>query len=177
MITLLSVLPYVTGGNAHNHVGGDGAQIDHTGLSNIGTNAHSVLDTHLAASSNPHGQLLSQEYLRITSRMYTERGTIVNNSATTIKSFSAADNGKMYILTVTGVHNDYSSAFFGYGAWVVTRVYNDYTDTWLNKVLPLFSEAYSSQVNVAFSSDDLQITSGIAATGDMATYWSLLKIG
>ena len=35
----------VTNGDAHDHVGGDGAQIDHTGLSNIGTNSHAQLDT------------------------------------------------------------------------------------------------------------------------------------
>ncbi len=37
----------VTNGDAHDHVGGDGAQINHTGLSNIGSNAHSVIDTHI----------------------------------------------------------------------------------------------------------------------------------
>lgn len=44
----------VTNGDSHNHAGGDGAQIDHTGLSNIGTNAHSVIDSHLGNTSNPH---------------------------------------------------------------------------------------------------------------------------
>jgi hypothetical protein len=44
----------VTNGDTHDHVGGDGAQINHTGLSNIGTNTHAQVDTHLAASA-PHG--------------------------------------------------------------------------------------------------------------------------
>lgn len=44
----------VTGGDAHDHLGGDGAQISHASLSNIGTNAHSAIDTHIAASA-AHG--------------------------------------------------------------------------------------------------------------------------
>jgi hypothetical protein len=38
----------VTGGDAHDHYGGDGAQINHTTLSNIGTNTHATIDTRLA---------------------------------------------------------------------------------------------------------------------------------
>ena len=44
----------VTNGDSHDHSGGDGAQIDHTTLSNIGTNTHAQIDTHLASTSNPH---------------------------------------------------------------------------------------------------------------------------
>lgn len=44
----------VTNGNSHDHNGGDGAQINHTTLSNIGTNTHAQIDTHLASTSNPH---------------------------------------------------------------------------------------------------------------------------
>jgi hypothetical protein len=38
---------HVTNGDSHNHDGGDGAQIDHTKLSNIGTLTHSTLDSYL----------------------------------------------------------------------------------------------------------------------------------
>ena len=44
----------VTNGDSHDHSGGDGAQIDHTTLSNIGSNAHSAIDTHISSTSNPH---------------------------------------------------------------------------------------------------------------------------
>jgi hypothetical protein len=38
----------VDGGNSHAHTGGQGAQIDHTTLSNIGTLTHAQLETSLA---------------------------------------------------------------------------------------------------------------------------------
>jgi hypothetical protein len=50
----------VTGGDAHDHSGGDGAQIDHTTLANIGTNTHAQIDTHLANTSNPHSVTAAQ---------------------------------------------------------------------------------------------------------------------
>ena len=41
----------VTGGNAHAHVGGQGAQVEHTNLSAIGANTHAQIDTALAAAA------------------------------------------------------------------------------------------------------------------------------
>jgi hypothetical protein len=50
----------VTNGDSHDHVGGDGAQINHGNLSNVGTNAHTTIDNHLASTSNPHSTTASQ---------------------------------------------------------------------------------------------------------------------
>lgn len=50
----------VTNGDSHDHDGGDGAQINHTKLSNIGTNTHAQIDTHLGSTSNPHGVTAAQ---------------------------------------------------------------------------------------------------------------------
>jgi len=35
------------------------ASIDHTNISNIGTNSHSAIDTHIADTSDPHGAIMS----------------------------------------------------------------------------------------------------------------------
>lgn len=56
------VAKLVTNGDSHDHSGGDGAQIDHTTLSNKGTNTHAALDAEYALTvahranitSNPH---------------------------------------------------------------------------------------------------------------------------
>lgn len=45
----------VTNGDTHDHSGGDGAQIDHTGLSNIGTNAHSTIDSFISSKAAASG--------------------------------------------------------------------------------------------------------------------------
>ena len=80
----------VTNGDSHDHSGGDGAQIDHTTLSNIGTNAHSVVDTHLASAANPHTVTATQVGLGSVENtaLSTWAGT---SSITTVGTLSAGD--------------------------------------------------------------------------------------
>lgn len=49
--TFAPIAKGVTNGDSHNHESGDGAQINHIDLSNIGTNTHTDIDTHIADSS------------------------------------------------------------------------------------------------------------------------------
>ena len=58
--TLAPAAKGVTNGDSHDHSGGDGGQIDHTALSNAGTNTHSAIDSHIASTLNPHGTTAAQ---------------------------------------------------------------------------------------------------------------------
>jgi hypothetical protein len=52
---------HVKNGNLHVHgIGGDGGQIDHVTLANIGTNTHAQIDTHIDDTANPHATTFTQ---------------------------------------------------------------------------------------------------------------------
>lgn len=52
----------VTGGNSHDHAGGDGAPISHGNLLNKGSYSHSQIDTHIN-SPNPHSGSMGSTFL------------------------------------------------------------------------------------------------------------------
>ena len=51
---------YLWTGAVYEQQGGSGGTTDHTALSNIGTNTHAQIDTHLASTSNPHAVTKAQ---------------------------------------------------------------------------------------------------------------------
>jgi hypothetical protein len=52
---------HVKNGNLHTHsIAGDGGQVDHTTLSNIGVNTHVQIDAHIASTANPHATTYTQ---------------------------------------------------------------------------------------------------------------------
>jgi hypothetical protein len=50
----------VTNGDGHDHIGGDGATIDHLSLSNAGTYTHTQIDAHIDSIANPHSVSYTQ---------------------------------------------------------------------------------------------------------------------
>ena len=91
----------VTNGNSHNHSGGDGEQINHLLMSNVGANYHSEIDTHIALP-------------RWTTVIKQADETVSNDTSTVIDSelTFTATVGKKY--AVRGALWFYSSAAAGF---------------------------------------------------------------
>ena len=96
----------VTNGDSHDHSGGDGAQINHTTLSNIGTNTHAQIDTHIAATA-AHG--ISGAVVGTTDAQVVSAKELKNISETVVTdaTFTGAEtlnvaNGNVFNLTLTG---------------------------------------------------------------------------
>lgn len=78
----------VTNGNSHNHDGGDGAQINHTSLGNVGTTTHTQIDTFIGTKAAASG-LAS---LDTTSRVVQAANTVFDGTAARSASPTAGAN-------------------------------------------------------------------------------------
>lgn len=91
---------FVTNGNTHDHSGGDGAQINHTTLSNIGTNTHAQIDTALATLANTSGTNTGDQTIQLTgdvtgSGAGTFAATIANDAVTYAKMQNVSATDKL----------------------------------------------------------------------------------
>lgn len=111
----------VTNGDSHDHSGGDGAQIDHTGMSNIGTNTHAQIDSHITSHASRHkwlgadplsvGDLMMNSYPAMFKDWRNLDGFTQSNSGT-----GALTTGLMYLTATTGATNGSRACCYGAGA-------------------------------------------------------------
>ena len=164
----------VSNGNSHDHSGGDGAQINHTTLSNIGTNTHAQIDNHISDNSNPHGSTLTQTTLVIGGTIYSTQGTITSTSTTTVLTISE-DDYAIYLLTFTGEQTDYATTFNGFNAYLCTGQYNTYTSSFDVGFIKLGEESYSGRVVVSKSGYSIRLQSS-QADPTHPLYWRILRL-
>ena len=142
----------VTNGDSHDHVGGDGAQISHTGLSNIGTNTHAQIDTHISAVA-PHSGIGDVHECRL------------NYLTTSSVRLSAFAGNKLFIngVIATPGANDCTS-----GTTLITATGAD------AGVTPSASSSYYvyfSNANATFAPSELRLSStAFATTSDGRKY-------
>lgn len=142
----------VTGGDTHDHNGGDGAQINHTSLSNIGTNSHAVIDTHIADAT---------------------KHRIINDASTiTTELFSASK-----ILSLIAAVNTTVA-----GALIYKGSYDAATNNPLLDATPIAGIktgwTYVVTVNGTFFAEDVQAGDMIIAKQDtptLAAHWTVVN--
>lgn len=98
------------------------SQIDHTTLSNIGTNSHAQIDSHIANTNNPHSVTIDQ----ITPT--TNKGEIMVENGSNVVAFSTSSDGRLLSLnsaTSTGlewIDVPSSVSFVDWTNWVPSDV-------------------------------------------------------
>jgi len=110
----------VTGGDSHDHNGGDGAQINHTALSNIGTNTHAQIDAFLAVSGSwTTVKKTADESVSLDTTLSTD-GTL-QFTATANKTYAV--RGRIWFSTAATPDFKYRFAFAGTSMWILHTSY------------------------------------------------------
>lgn len=127
---IAAVAASVTNGDSHDHSGGDGAQIDHTTLSNIGTNAHSAIDTFISSKNQASGlaPLGADSKVPVANLPDAMLGALIWqgtwNAATNspaIPAAAAGNKGNYYKVSVAGTTAIDGIAEWAAGDWIVSN--------------------------------------------------------
>lgn len=91
--------------------GGEGAQIDHTKMGNIGTNTHAQIDSHLGSTSNPHGVTAAQAGAEPSGAIATHTANAAAHHAA-FTAPSALTAGRVLVATGGATAGDYPECTF-----------------------------------------------------------------
>jgi len=112
----------VTNGDSHDHNGGDGAQINHASLSNIGTNSHAQIDAHIVAVA-PHAGIGDVHECRvdfvsassIALNAHAGNKLLVNGEVVTISGQACSNTANLLAADGTDSGNSPSASTLYYG--------------------------------------------------------------
>jgi hypothetical protein len=166
----------IDNGNTHDHIGGDGAQIDHTGLSNIGTNTHAQIDTHIASTSNPHVVTASQ-VSAIPNSTITAAGDYIRGTG--VGTYTAQKNNFAAIIAPTAT-DDSASGYSVGSRWIDTVTDKEYVCLDATATAAVWTETTQAAASLALN-DLTDVTITGAAQGDVlyrnGTEWVNLGAG